>query len=287
MRKLVSIVGTQWLVTGLALAGSLAIENAVVETRSLEGGLESTVRAWSKAVDEAAWLGWSAPMRNGEEVLCCWHSRDRRWQTESCDLESSRRQFVFSSDRPRALVRGNRMIIVVRAEGGEVTDLRAYSEGCLLDAGGRDLLWLEDVQADDSVIYLTRLAESRTRFGDEALMATALHDSPRVAKELARISKPGHDSDLRGEALFWLSHSGVPEASEIILEALSVDPDSDVREEAIFALSMLPDQQGIPHLLTIIRDRSRPSKVREQAFFWYVQSGDDQALDLIAEILTN
>ena len=50
---------------------------------------------------------------------------------------------------------------------------------------------------------------------------------------------------------------------------------------------MLPDQQGIPHLLAIIQDRSQPSEMREQAFFWYVQSGDDEALDLIAEILTN
>ena len=43
----------------------------------------------------------------------------------------------------------------------------------------------------------------------------------------------------------------------------------------------------MPWLLTILQDPSRPSEVREEAFFWYVQSGDDEALDLIAEILGN
>ena len=40
-------------------------------------------------------------------------------------------------------------------------------------------------------------------------------------------------------------------------------------------------------LLQILQDPSRSKKIREEAFFWYVQSGDDEALDLIAEILTN
>ena len=77
------------------------------------------------------------------------------------------------------------------------------------------------------------------------------------------------------------------QATETILRSLDEDPDPDVREHAVFALSLLPDRQGIDILLEILQDRSRSSQVREQAFFWYVQTGDDQALDLIAEILTN
>ncbi|MGB6001409.1 MAG: HEAT repeat domain-containing protein, partial [Thermoanaerobaculia bacterium] len=91
--------------------------------------------------------------------------------------------------------------------------------------------------------------------------------------------------DVRGEALFWLAQSGSAGAGATIVEAIQQDPEEDVREEAIFALNQLPDNQGTELLLEIVRDGSRPDEIRQEALFWLVQSDDDRALDLVSDIL--
>ena len=58
-----------------------------------------------------------------------------------------------------------------------------------------------------------------------------------------------------------------------------------MREQAIFALSQLPNGQGTDLLLEIVRDKSQEASVRQQALFWLAQSEDDRALDLISGLL--
>jgi hypothetical protein len=179
------------------------------------------------------------------------------------------------------------LVILVRADDGRLDEMRVYSEGCRLDAGGKAVTWLEGVEPEESVDLLSQWIAGGSVVQDEALMALALHATPLAADRVAQIAQQSPDAEFRGEALFWLALSGAVMAPDIILQAVNQDPDSEVREEAIFALSQLPDGQGMPWLLTILQDPSRSSEVREEAFFWFVQSGDDEALDLIAEILGN
>jgi len=287
MRSVFLVCVAPLLVAAVSVAELPQIENAAIESRILQGDLVPMVQEWSQSATQATWLGWQAPMAAGGGMLCCWSRGDRRWQSQACSMESSRRSFVFSSERPQFVAMSDNLVVLLKARDGELEELRAYSDGCRLDAGGRDLIWLEGVDPEASVELLTRLTESQPAVEDEALMAMALHATPAAAEELTTIARQSGDEDLRGEALFWLAHTGIEGASDIILQAMTEDPDADVREEAIFALSQLPDHEGIPLLLGIIQDRSRPSDMREEAFFWYVQEGDDQALDLIAEILTN
>jgi hypothetical protein len=283
---LVTCCGCLLLVTA-AFAGPTLIDNAALETRFLDGDLDTFVETWSGSTGKSRWLGWHVPMAEGDQILCCGSFQGRRRQPTSCDLESSHRHFVFTSEKPASYMGSRNLIVLIRAQKGRLTDLHAYSEGCRLDAGGRQVLWLEGVDPAKSVGYLDGLIEAKEDVRDEALMALALHAAPQAVATLGRIARHYQDPDLRGEALFWLSQAGSPEASSIILDALAHDPDVDVREEAVFALSQLPEQEGIPLLLGIIQDRAQASGVREQAFFWYVQEGDDEALDLIAEILGN
>ncbi|HUU45237.1 MAG TPA: HEAT repeat domain-containing protein, partial [Acidobacteriota bacterium] len=62
------------------------------------------------------------------------------------------------------------------------------------------------------------------------------------------------------------------------------DPDTDVKEHAVFALSQLPRDEGVPLLINVARTNRNP-EVREQAIFWLGQSGDERALDFFEEIL--
>jgi len=282
------MVAIPLLLVARGSAGPPRIENASLESTLLQGSLGAQVAAWSATVDEPSWMGWHVPMIKGDGMLCCATRGDRQLQVKACALESSHRHLVFSSDRSDFPLDGSEtLVIMLRANQGRVDELRIYSEGCRLDAGGRAVTWLEGVDPEESVGLLSQWIEGDSVLEDEALMAMALHASTVAAERLAGIARQSADADLRGEALFWLSHTGADNAPEVVLQALAEDPDARVRDEAVFALSQLPEQQGMPLLLEILRDPTRPAEIREEAFFWYVQSGDDQALDLIAEILSD
>jgi HEAT repeat protein len=60
--------------------------------------------------------------------------------------------------------------------------------------------------------------------------------------------------------------------------------DQDVREQAIFALSQRPRDEGIPALIKVVRT-SRDPALRRKALFWLGQSGDPRGLQLIEELL--
>lgn len=52
----------------------------------------------------------------------------------------------------------------------------------------------------------------------------------------------------------------------------------------MFALSELPEGEGIPHLIKVARENHNPA-VREQAFFWLGQSEDPRALAFLTDVL--
>lgn len=288
MRLVSFVLGFQILVSAVVFAGAPWIDNAALDSTPLNGSLDAAVAAWTESTGEPSWMGWHAPMVEKGGILCCWSGSDRGMRDQVCTLDSSHRHLVFSSDRRTGLSRDNgHLVVLLKTARGQLVEMRLYSDGCRLDAGGAGVTWLESVDVAESVALLARWAGGETAVKDEALMALALHATPIATQKLVGLARQSPDADLRGEALFWLSHTGAAEASEVILQALAEDPDSEVRDEAVFALSQLPEKEGLPLLLEILRDRSRPAAIREEAFFWYVQSGDDQALDLIAEILSN
>jgi HEAT repeat protein len=61
--------------------------------------------------------------------------------------------------------------------------------------------------------------------------------------------------------------------------------DRDVREQAVFALSQRPHDEGVPALIRIARENPDP-ELRKKAIFWLGQSDDPRALALFEELLT-
>ena len=285
MRSSALLFAVVALVVTAGSASALMIDNAEVESTTLEDGLGDWIDSWSANATEPVWLGWQVPMVERRQTLCCGGHEGRRSRTRICHLEGPRRGLVITSGSDLQEMETDDLVVLVRAAAGKLTEMRAYSEGCHLDAGGRRLIWLDGVDPEESVGYLASLADQVSALADEALMALAMHATESAAERLVELSRQSDKSQVRGEALFWLAQSGAPQASMVIRSAVAEDPDEEVREEAIFALGQLPEGEGLPVLLELLRDGSQPAEIRQQALFWYVQSGDDQALDLIAEIL--
>jgi len=101
---------------------------------------------------------------------------------------------------------------------------------------------------------------------------------------LMRVAKSDGSPSVRGEAIFWLAQKAGKKAASAITDAIANDPETKVKERAVFALSQLPKDDGVPKLIEVARTNRNPS-VRKQAIFWLGQSRDPRALEFFTEIL--
>jgi HEAT repeat protein len=89
---------------------------------------------------------------------------------------------------------------------------------------------------------------------------------------------------VRGNALFWVAQRAGDRAVGTITQALD-DPETEIRKKAVFALSQLPKDEGVPKLIEVARSH-RDAAVRKQAIFWLGQSRDPRALAFFEQVLT-
>ncbi len=122
-----------------------------------------------------------------------------------------------------------------------------------------------DAEFREHLTFVLTLAGER---GIDTLLDLARNDrSPRV----------------RRQALFWLGQKAGDRAIGEIERAVD-DPDGEIRTHAVFALSRLPADEGVPRLIAVARSHRDPH-VRKQAMFWLGQSGDARALTFFEDVL--
>ena len=115
------------------------------------------------------------------------------------------------------------------------------------------------------------LTQSKERGAVDAIIATARQD---------------RSSHVRGQALFWLAQTAQRQiAANEIAHAIEIDPETEVKKKAVFALSQLPHDDGVPKLIEVARTNRNP-EVRKQAMFWLGQSKDPRALQFFEQILS-
>src|SRR5690348_230055 len=177
-------------------------------------------------------------------------------------------------------------VVVVRRRG-EISDLRFYVGGRWRPAGA-DVTDLGTVAAPDAAAYLLSVAQTeRGSMGEKAIFPATLVDSTDVWPSLIRIARNQNlPRSTRTQAVFWVGQAA-GEAATRGLSDIAIDNavDREVREQAVFALSQRPRDQGVPALIAIARSNKDP-EIRKKAMFWLGQSGDPRALDLFEEILT-
>jgi hypothetical protein len=245
------------LAVALPCAAQPRLTNAKVTERALAGSLQDAVRDAANS-GGALWLGWAAPVADGRSTMCCY--RDSDFGGGRCHLEPGSSSTMMSRNPERVnLEVPESFFVFVRVENRVVERVRMFSEDCEIEAGAVPITWLTGVPAGESVTFLS---------------ATALI---RLAREVA-------NADLRGDALFWLSQRAGARAAAAITDAIENDPETQVKKKAVFALSQLPPDEGVPKLIAIAKSHQNPA-VRKQAMFWLGQSRDPRALAFFEEIL--
>jgi HEAT repeat protein len=215
--------------------------------------------------------------------MCCWNNGG----TVTCNLEpgSNRAAAAAPVSGPVRLDSGDLFFVFFRVEQGEVTRIRTFSEECPLDAGGRTIQWLSGVNPRDSVSTLATYATASVRKTmDAALAAISMHADASALETLVKLARSAESTHVRGQSLFWLAQRAGQRAAGTISEAIEKDPETDVKRRAVFALSQLPKDEGVPLLINVARTNANPA-VRKQAIFWLGQSKDTRALKFFEEIL--
>lgn len=267
------------------------VVNGQVSDRAVaSGGLAQTVAAVAAATD-VAWVGYAVPMAAGDHHLCCWND-DSAGCCATCALEPGTPVGVpavpsaGADPAPVRLEPASTLVVMVRVVAGRVERVRTFSDGCRLDAGGRVVHWLTAVAPAESVRWLSGLVTTTSdrRVVDGVLGAAALHAESAALDWLVETARASASARVRGQALFWLAQRAGQRALGAITEAVDRDPDTDVKKRAVFALSQLPPDDGVPRLITIARGHSNQT-VRKQAFFWLGQSKDPRALSFFLEVL--
>lgn len=119
---------------------------------------------------------------------------------------------------------------------------------------------------------------------DQAIAGIAQDDVREATDLLLSLAKTHKTPQVRKQSIFWLGQRAGEKATAHLKEAAD-DPNADVQEMAVFAISQLPRDRAIPELIELARTH-KSRGVREKAIFWLGQSGDPRALDYIEEILT-
>jgi hypothetical protein len=178
--------------------------------------------------------------------------------------------------------------VSLRVAGGHVTSLHTYVGGRWRAAMGDGVTDLGTVGAREASAYFLGLATKDSGAGAEhAVFPAILADSVTVWPDLLRIARDAHVSRrTRRQAVFWLGQAAGEAATRGLTDLVDDRAtDRDVREQAVFALSQRPRDEGVPALIRIARANPDP-ELRKKAIFWLGQSDDPRALALFEELLT-
>jgi len=142
--------------------------------------------------------------------------------------------------------------------------------------------------SSNPLTYLVSIAQSeRGSMGEKAIFPATIADSANIWPTLIKIAR---NSDVprntRNQSVFWLGQAA-GDAATANLKDLVLDNsvDREVREQAVFALSQRPRDEGVPALISVARTNKDP-EIRKKALFWLGQSHDPRAIDLFEELLT-
>lgn len=251
---------------------------------------------------DVAWIGYAVPVSDGERVMCCFGNTSISGSVVSgdgsccgaCRLEPGSYSTTLTpragaDGGPLKLEGSDRMVVLFRVADRRVERIRAFSEDCRLDAGGRPVRWIDNVRPWDSIALLESFvgadADRKDRITGGALSAISLHAEGSATDALVRLARSHATAGVRGDALFWLAQRAGQKAAPLITERIEQDPDTEVKRRAVFALSQLPKDEAVPLLIKVARTNTNPA-VRKQAMFWLGQSKDPRAIEFFAEILS-
>lgn len=133
----------------------------------------------------------------------------------------------------------------------------------------------DDVLREKLVFDLTLVKDDSKSAAIDELIATAKSDTSQK---------------VRSQAQFWLAQvagkkvGGDPRIVQTLSQQASGDPNAAIRKSAVFALSRLPEEQGVPELIQVA-STSKDVATRREAIFWLGKTTDPRALAYLEKVV--
>jgi hypothetical protein len=279
------------------------IQNGNVTSQPAGSPFAQSFRSLVNATTDAAWIGYAVPVVDGERVMCCSDSGttyvNGAMSSASgccglCRLENSSGSTMTSRSQapsPAGVIKlegSDRMIVLFRIADRAVERVRLFSEDCQLDAGGRQVRWLENVRPADSIALLESLVatptqgDTKNRIVDGAITAIAMHGDPAADASLDRLVERSQPETVRKKVTFWLGNSRGQHGFQTLQRILRDDPSVEVRKGAIFGLTQSKVPQALDMLIATARNDAEP-RLRGEAVFWLAQKAGQKAAATITD----
>ncbi|NNF13642.1 MAG: hypothetical protein HKN72_10475 [Gemmatimonadetes bacterium] len=141
------------------------------------------------------------------------------------------------------------------------------------------VFWLHQVQTPEALDALESiLMESEDReLQEQAIFAISQRSGDRRAVEALRgyARRTDIPSDLRADAIFWISQNPAAGGADYLIELYPQLEDPELRERAIFGIAQAGGDRAQDWLLERVRDDREPVEARKNALFWAGQIGGD------------
>src|ERR1700733_11355211 len=149
------------------------------------------------------------------------------------------------------------------------------------------IFWLGNSRGRRGFEVISRIVreDSSDKIREHAVFALTMSKEPEALSTVVGVAHNDSSPRVRGQALFWLAQkAGQKMAESSISDAIANDPETEVKKKAVFALTQMPNGEGVPLLIQVARTNLNP-EVRKQAVFWLGQSKDTRALAFIEDVL--
>jgi len=247
-------------------------------------GLAAPAKAAEPLLPRDGWVSWDVPVGDAP-AWCCFNDWNERNAPQSaCKLDGHNNGYGTRHDE-----RTDTVTVYARASAGKLDRVRVLSATCPVDT--KTEVQEQTVTPDESTRWLLAQVKNESSTGrnslsDDALAALSMHRGDLAREGMIKLGNDDPRAGIRSKTWFWLAMGGAPGVESPISAAVRKDPDDDVREQAVFALSRLPDERATRALIAAAEDRSLSREQRKRAVFWLVQSDSPAALAFLDKVLT-
>jgi hypothetical protein len=271
------------------------VNNAKVEVRDAKAALAQEVEAWAKASQQPRWLGYAVAAAERDRQACC--NSYGSWNDKTCGtcrLEDGDHGTSINLRGNDIKLEGpNDLVVLLRAANGKVGKIRMVSEDCVLDAGGLQFTWLNNVNPVESVRFLVSFVDPKQldergqdRLSRGALTAIALHGDTSADQALVQFTSSDKPEGMRREAAFWAGEARGASGVQLLKRMAKEDPSSEVRAQVAFALSVSREGNAVDEMIRMAHEDSS-AHVRGQALFWLAQKAGHKAVSTITGAIEN
>jgi hypothetical protein len=278
------------LFSAAALAQQPQIKNGKLQTVTANGLLAPQMASIASQQTGTAWIGYSVAAVAGNHNSCCYGSGDGGGCCGTCYLEGNRENFQNWHGDCNDDDQGDAASIAIfyRVEDKKISKVRFFTPNCVIDAGGLPVIGISNVDAKQSVAYLSSFVgkDEDSHLARRALDAIAQHADTSADAALDRFMAPGSPEKIREHAAFWLGVERGQHGYESIKRAIESDPDDHFREKLTFALSQNKQPQSQEELIHVAK-QDASSRVRSQALFWLAQKAGAKVAGVISDAIDN